>query len=307
MLAILIIAAVVILLLAVLYVFYYRVFYSPKKDMSETVSPRSLSRHIYRDLVQERIGELDALPCQLIYTRSDDGLRLSARYYEGDEDKPLFLCFHGYRGSALRDLSGFGLHLIQQNYPVILIDERAHWRSQGHTITFGIKERYDVMSWINFANRRFGTDKPIYLYGISMGGASVLMASGLELPENIRGIIADCPFNSPKDIIKHVCRRIRLKPDLCWPFIWLSALIWGRFRINATSAAREVQNAKKPILIIHGEADTFVPMRMSQEVAQANPAMTEMHTVPEAGHGLSYYYDTDSYLTWIKDFMEKTT
>ena len=59
-------------------------------------------------------------------------------------------------------------------------------------------------------NQRFGKDKSIFLFGISMGGGTVLMASGQRLPRNVKGIVADCPFNSPKDIIKHVCRKIKM-------------------------------------------------------------------------------------------------
>lgn len=306
MLAILIIAGAAALMLAGLYAVYYKVFYSPKKDMSETVPPESISNHMYRELVQDRTDELNDVPNRLVQTRSNDGLRLGARFYTGDEDKPVFICFHGYRGSALRDMSGIGLYLIEKGYNVLLTDERAHWRSQGHTISFGIKERYDVLSWIKFINRHFGKDKPVYLFGISMGAATVLMSSGLSLPGNVRGIIADCPFNSPKDAIRHVCRKLGLNPTLCWPAIRLSALVWGRFNINATCAALEVRKAKTPIMIIHGDADDFVPMRMGIEVARANPAMAEIHLVPNAGHGLSYFYDTKGYQSLVKAFIKKT-
>ena len=162
------------------------------------------------------------------------------------------------------------------------------------------------MSWVRYANKLFGDDIPLYLFGISMGGGTVVMASGLELPENVKGVVADCPYNSPKDIIKHVCRKMKLNPEICWPIIRLSAIIWGRFNINATTAAREARKSKVPILLIHGEADDFVPMRMSKEIAAANPHKVEMHTVPNADHGLSYFYDPEGYHTLVKDFFKKT-
>lgn len=306
MTVILIIAGVAVLLLAGLYAAYHKVFYSPKKDMSETVVPEELMRHPYRDAIKKDIKEICDTPCVFVKTRSADGLRLSARYYEGDEDKPLCICFHGYRGSALRDFSGLGLYLMKKGYNVLIVDERAHWRSQGHTIAFGAKERFDVLSWLRWSQRHFGDDIPVYLFGISMGAATVLMASGQKLPKNVKGISADCPYNSPKEIIKHVCRRMKLNPTLMWPIIWLSGLVWGRFNVNAASAAREVKKAKVPIMIIHGEGDNFVPMAMSKEVAHANASRVTMYTFPEAGHGLSYYYDTERYRQLVDDFMKKT-
>ena len=305
MVAFLIVTAVILLILAGLYASYYKVFYSPKKDMSETKNPPAIERLAYGKRVSERINEVNTTPCKFYTIRSYDGLKLSARYFEGDDDKPLCICFHGYRGSAVRDFAGIGLHLIHEGYNVLIVDERAHWRSQGHTICFGIKERFDAVSWVKFANQRFGKDKSIFLFGISMGGGTVLMASGQRLPRNVKGIVADCPFNSPKDIIKHVCRKIKLNPDLLWPVIWLAGLVYGRLRVNATTAADEVKRSKVPIVILHGEADDFVPMSMSKEVQKANPSMIEMHTFPHADHGMSYFEDEERYIGIVEGFIEK--
>ena len=305
MVAFLIVTAVILLILAGLYASYYKVFYSPKKDMSETKNPPAIERLAYGKRVSERINEVNTTPCKFYTIRSYDGLKLSARYFEGDDDKPLCICFHGYRGSAVRDFAGIGLHLIHEGYNVLIVDERAHWRSQGHTICFGIKERFDAVSWVKFANQRFGKDKSIFLFGISMGGGTVLMASGQRLPRNVKGIVAGCPFNSPKDIIKHVCRKIKLNPDLLWPVIWLAGLVYGRLRVNATTAADEVKRSKIPIVILHGEADDFVPMSMSKEVQKANPSMIEMHTFPHADHGMSYFEDEERYIGIVEGFIEK--
>lgn len=302
-----IVAIVLIGLLAVLYATYYKTFYYPIKNISETKGPITKSKHPYRDEARAKVKELAALPCEYISTQSYDGLKLAGRYYQGDDTKPLFICFHGYHGSALRDYSGVGLSLIRQGYPVIMIDERAHWRSQGHTITFGIRERFDVTSWIKYACERFGEDRAVYLHGISMGGGSVLMASGQQLPENVKGIIADCPFNDAEKIIRHVCKLVNLNPKLWWPIIKLSALIFGRFNINRTTAAKEVKNATVPIMIIHGEGDDFVPAYMSEEVHKANPNMIAYHLIAEAGHGLGYYYDPQQYETLVNEFIQKTS
>ena len=99
-----------------------------------------------------------------------------------------------------------GQFLQNEGYNVLLAEQRAHFRSGGHTITYGIRERRDVLSWVTYANSRFGTDRPIYLFGISMGAATVVMAADLDLPDNVRLICADCPYSSPKDIICHVAK-----------------------------------------------------------------------------------------------------
>lgn len=305
LIAIIIIAVILIGAFAGLFAAYHKVFYSPHRDASETETPEMLSRHPYREISRGYVERICKTPCEFVTTRSFDGLTLSARYYEGQKGKPLCILFHGYRGSAVRDFSGGGLFLIDEGCSVLIVDERAHWRSGGHTITFGIKERKDVLSWLSYANEHFGSDTPVYLFGISMGGGTVLMASGLDLPKNVKGIVADCPFNSPKDIICHVCRQIRLNPTLCWPLVWLSAHLYGHFNINETTAADAVKKTAVPILIIHGEGDDFVPMTMSKQVRDASPAMVKMQTFPDAGHGLSYLYDTERYQKLVRDFMSE--
>lgn len=303
MLIAIIAAVVLMLLLAALFAFYHKTFYSPPRNDDIDV-PDGNSKRPYGETSRKLTERLCGLPCEFVTTKSHDGLTLSARYYKGEDGRPLCICFHGYHGSAVRDFAGGGLFLIDEGYNVMLVDERAHGRSQGHTITFGIKERFDVVSWIDFARGRFGKDIPIYLFGISMGGGTVLMASGQKLPENVRGIVADCPYNSPKDIIQHVCRRIGFNPVLSWPVIWLSALVYGHFNINETTALIEAKKTEVPILIIHGEGDDFVPMYMSRQVRDANPGMITMYTFPEAGHGLSYLYDTERYQTTVREWME---
>lgn len=305
MLIAIIAAVVLIAALAGLFAAYYKTFYFPHRGVSETDTPEMLGKHPFKDISHGNIERLCGTPCEFVETRSYDGLKLSGRYYKGKDGMPLCICFHGYHGSAVRDFSGAGLFLIDEGYNVILVDERAHWRSQGHTITFGIRERFDVVSWVGYANDRFGSDTPIFIFGISLGGGTVLMASGQKLPGNVKGIVADCPFNSPKDIILHVCKKIKMNPTLSWPIIRLSALIYGRFNVNQTTAAAEVKKAEKPIMIIHGEGDDFVPAYMSRQVRDANPDMVEWHGFPEADHGLSYLYDTKRYQRLVTDFINK--
>ena len=167
-------------------------------------------------------------------------------------------------------------------------------------------ERRDVLSWIKYANERFGSDKPIYLFGISMGATTVVMASGLNLPDNVKMICADCPFSSPRDIIYYVAKRWYKFPNLLWALIRASALVYGHLIIPRNiTAANAVKNTNKPILLIHGEADYFVPKEMSEKIKQSNPDCVELHTFPGAYHGVSYFADPERYISIVRDFIER--
>ena len=138
-----------------------------------------------------------------------------------------------------------------------------------------------------------------------MGGATVLMASGLELPHNVKGIIADCPYASALDIILHVGKSMPIPQWLMKPFVILGARIFGGFDLLETNAIEAVKHATVPILVIHGEADTFVPASMSAPLVDANPTLVQRFTVPGAEHGISYLVNTREYCNVIKEFMEK--
>ena len=303
--ALIILAALVILFFSVLLVFYFFVYYMPHRGMTETHFEKILLGHPYVEDARRATEEMAARRCERIATRSHDKLRLSARFFRGDESMPVCILFHGYHGSGVRDFSGVGRDLINKGYNVIMVDERNHWRSEGHTITFGMRERYDVLTWVKKANRLFSDDKPIYIFGISMGAATVLMASGLELPENVRCILADCPYNDVMDEMAFAGSTHMKTPAALSKFLArASAKIYGRFDIAETTVADEVKKTKVPILIMHGEEDNLVPCYMSKQIKEANPDMIELHIFPEARHGQSYLFHKEEYRSIMDRFMQ---
>lgn len=282
------------------------VFYSPQEKQNDDynlVVPFRTEEE--RNQALELIGELNARPFEPVSIRSFDGLRLSGRYYHSENGAPLCILCHGYRGTPSRDFCGGAKLCLQAGYNVLLIEERAHCTSEGHTISFGINERYDVLAWLRYAVERFGADVRILLAGISMGAATVLMASELDLPRNVLGILADCPYSSPEAIIRKVGKEHRIPMALAFPLVRIGAKLFGGFSLSSSDSVSAVRNARIPILLIHGEADAFVPCDMSREIAAANPAMVEFHTFPGAGHGLSYLVDTPRYTQLVEEFCRK--
>lgn len=284
----------------------YRIaFYSPMKDRDRVPSPKEAQYDPYREEMARVYHQLNDRPYELVSIWSHDGLKLSGRYYHVKDGAPLDIGFHGYRSHPLTDFSGGSELSFQLGHNLLLIDERAHGKSEGRTIAFGIQERQDLLGWVNYAVERFGENVEIILYGVSMGGATVLMASELELPENVKGIISDCPYASPMDIILHVGRNMSLPLWLVKPFVILGAKIFGGFDILETDAIQAVRSSKVPILLIHGEDDRYVPCEMSEGVALANPEKVTRYTFPTAAHGLSYLVDRPRYQKIVKEFMQK--
>lgn len=284
---------------------YRTAFYSPSKDREKI--PQITDPHFtpHKATARDLFHKLQTKSCEFVTIQSRDGLTLSGRYYHIADGAPIAIGYHGYKSSWLTDFCGGADIAFQMGQNVLLIDERAHGKSQGHSITFGIKERQDLICWVEYVLKRFGPDTRILLYGVSMGGATVIMASELDLPENVKGIVADCPYSAPLDVILEVGRQTGYPAKLIRPFVILGAKIYGGFDIKETSGVQAVRHSKIPILIIHGEDDTFVPPEMSLKIQQANPDIVERHTFPGAYHALSYMLDTPRYQKLVADFMQK--
>ena len=295
---------VIIMPLALSHFAYMRAFYFPvSRPVIDFVAKDENEVEYLKGLDASR-QLLSAEKYEGVYTKSYDNLSLFARYYHICDGAPLFIEFHGYKGDACRDFCAGDMVFKSLKYNTLLVDQRAHGKSQGRTISFGIKERYDCLAWINWARARFG-DIPIFLVGISMGGATVLMASDLNLPKCVKGIISDCAYSSPKSIICKVCSEVGLKPKLNYPFITLGAIIFGHFNPNKKSAVESVKNARVPILLLHGEGDKFVPCQMSGEIYNSCNSEKYLYTFKGAGHGFSFASDAPRYEHLIREFIIK--
>lgn len=253
----------------------------------------------------EIIAEFLEVPYEEVSITSHDGLKLTGRYYHAADGAPLEIQCHGYKGNALRDFSGAKRIARAAGRNVLLINQRCHGGSEGKTITFGILERKDVLGWINYANHRFGS-VPILLSGVSMGAATVLMVAGMELPNNVRGVIADCPYDAPSNIIKKVLGQDMGMPvKVVYPLIRLGGMLYGKFNLGADSPVEAVKRAQIPILLIHGDDDRFVPHPMSCNIHAAAPEKIEFHTIPGAGHALNYVTDPEGYTKIVNNFTER--
>ena len=294
------------LVLLISYICYRIVFFAKKEaplGPDEYDIPHGKIYEPYRDNMIAWQKEVRQLPAKEFSITSFDGLKLYANYYEHTPGAVTEIMFHGYRGSAERDLCGGVQRAFSLGRNVLLVDQRTACRSQGRTITFGINEHRDCLNWVDFAIQEFGPDVKLILTGISMGAATVVMASGQPLPENVVGVLADCGYTSAKDIIKKCARQMGLPGDLVYPFIKLGARLFGHFDVDETSPIEAVKNCKVPIIFYHGDSDDFVPCAMSKAVYDACPAPKRLVVTSGAGHGLCYLIDPETYLTELAGFF----
>ncbi len=299
-------ASLAALLLLVSYICYKLTFGKQRRGCDDPHRKVTLAAYSnYKHITEPLINEISKTPCEYISISSYDGITLRGRYYHLTDGAPIEIQMHGYKSHPLRDFCGGARDARARGHNLILIDQRAHGRSDGSSISFGIKERFDCLSWISYAIDRFGEDCRILLLGMSMGAATVLMASGLPLPKNVVGVMADCPYSSPREIIRKVIREdMGLPVSILYPFVRLGGRIFGGFDIEAASPLEAVRNSELPTLIIHGSADSFVPEKMSELIFDSCGARLKRRLLIEgADHGLSYLCDKTSYLAAVDEFM----
>ena len=258
------------------------------------------------DFINERKEWLSQQKMEDVFVKSDDGLKLHATLLRSKSNKNCVICFHGYTSKGLNDYGSISKFYIEQGFNMLIVDERAHGDSEGTYIGFGVLDRYDVVKWIEYAIKLFGDDVNIMLHGDSMGATTVLLASGLNLPKNVKAIVADCGFTSAYDVFSHILKRDYHIPK--FPIMNVTEVMTRKkagYGYNDASTLDAVASTDIPILFVHGDKDDFVPTWMSRKNYEACKSEKELLIVKGADHAESYYTDTPAFENAVKKMIEK--
>lgn len=241
------------------------------------------------------------------YIKSRDGLILHARYLPAENARRFVLLCHGYKGSGFGDFAYTSRFLHENQCNLLFIDQRCCGESKGEYITFGAMEQHDVQRWAYYIAMRNKKKLPIYLYGMSMGASSVLMASGHKLPDEVRALIADCGFRSMKVQVKEMAANWF---HLHWTWLMLLRLdlfckIFAGFRMRDADTAKAMERNRRPVLFFHGLADTYVDQKNSRYNYSICQAPKELVVIPGARHLCSAYVEPELYRQKILSLFRK--
>lgn len=235
---------------------------------------------------------------------SDDGLNLKGDVFWADRTGHRWLiAIHGYNGqrSGMQNIASF---YGKEGYNVLTPDMRSHGESEGKYIGMGWLDRKDVLKWIQYVIE-LDPEAEIILHGVSMGGATVMMVSGEELPENVKGIVEDCGYTSVWDIFSDELSYLFHLPD--FPLLYAAegiAKIRAGYGFREASAVKQVEKSQVPMLFIHGSEDNFVHTEMVYELYDACSTPKDILVVEGAGHGDSYRMDPDLYFETVFEFLD---
>jgi len=241
---------------------------------------------------------------QDVYITSEDGLKLHGLWVPVQEAKGTVLLAHGYRSTIYVEFRIAVEFFHSLGFNLLIPDQRSHGKSEGKFITFGVKECTDMRGWIRFHNECFGK-YPMVLYGISMGASTMLYLADQHLPENIRGVIADCGFTSPKEILSSVFTAVTHLP--AGPSIWAAGLfakVFAGFRLDEKNTRETLAAGHYPVLMIHGAADDFVPCEMTIQGYNVCRTAKTLLIVEGAEHGVSMIKDPVRYGDALLEFVK---
>lgn len=252
----------------------------------------------------EGIRWIESMRCERVQIKSEDGLRLNGYYLGAEKAERVVVMFHGWRGSWRHDFGACLKWLYEENSSLLLVEQRAQGESEGKYMGFGLLERKDCRIWLKWLAERNRDRLPVYLYGVSMGAATVLMAAGEELSAEVKGVIADCGFTSPYEMVSLFGRtkfKLREHPVMD-QLNWLFRKRAG-YDLREYSALEAMEHCSVPVLFIHGKADTFVPHEMTLRNYEACTADKRLLLVDGAAHCMSFLKDRDSYTEAVRELF----
>lgn len=240
---------------------------------------------------------------------SDDNLNLVANYIPASKKTPkTAIILHGYMNSK-DDMAAYASLFHQLGYNVLLPDARGHGQSQGNYVGYGWREKSDVKKWTKKVIAHNSKKSKIVIFGVSMGGATTMMTSGLKMPAQVKGYIEDCGYTNAKDEIEHEAQDLYSMP--AFPRFPLVEILSGITRLRAgyflkdADSIGQLHKNHKPMLFIHGSKDSFVPTKMVYKNYQANAGPKELWVVPKAVHAKSFATEPAAYKKHIQSFLHK--
>lgn len=280
---------------------FFGIFYRRRPLFLDTDDLKGTAYHPYREELKKSVTEAKQIECELVSVRSDDGKKLVGRYYDKGSDTTVLL-LHGYQSTSFNNFSSSLRFFLSSGYNVLMMDQRAHGMSKGRFTTAGCKEKYDLINWISWAESNADC-KNIFIYGISMGATTIGLASDKIRSPKVKGLIMEAGFTSFYDEVWFGSGKILMK-KAALNYVVLCA----RYLLKADikeSTAEALSRTAIPVLFLHGDADTEVPMAHTRESFNACASDKHLLVVNGAPHTLCHFIGKETVENKIKEFITK--
>ena len=235
----------------------------------------------YYEMIKSAQKELVKRNHKKVHINSFDGFTLYADYYPNYEKKIVMLV-HGFKSNPMINFPVIADIFYKKGYSLLIVDQRAHGRSQGKYITYGYKEKDDVISWVHYIDKNMN-EKEIVLYGISMGAASIALASPRLA---VKSIVLDSCFTSRTDLIKHLAPKNVFFKYLVLPFVNYYARLFARMPHKDFNVGDALERNKNKVIFLHGDIDRIAPLSFMEELYKKTKSKKYRIVVAGAPHSM---------------------
>jgi alpha-beta hydrolase superfamily lysophospholipase len=275
------------------------------KKITRSIRRREDKKSVHANTANEDTLWLLKQRITAVTVESFDGLKLIGHFFPAANPQRIILMMHGWRGSWTKDFAGTARLLHEQGSSLLLVEQRAHGNSEGKYVGFGSLEQYDCHTWVDYIVNRFKDSLPIYLNGVSMGAATVLMAVREPFPKQVKGIIADSGFTTPFDIVTHFGRTfLHVKSLMAVHLVNHLCKRRAGYDLKGCSTIEAMERCQLPVFFAHGTADGVVPYVMTLHNFKACQAKKTLFLVKDADHCMSVYQDKEKYVNAIRNFFQ---
>ena len=281
--------------------YFYNIALNPNTSKEFVLGESNNSQQIIENWLTQNSND--------VYIMSSNNGNLKLHGYElknGQNSNIWAIVVHGYYGQGT-DMMYYAEQYYERGYNVLVVDLRGHGKSEGDYIGMGWHDRLDIIDWANYVINK-NSNCQIILHGVSMGAATVMMATGENLPDNIKVAIEDCGYTSIWDEFEMQLKVIFNLPT--FPVLNAASVVCkikAGYMLEEGSAVEQVKKSKTPTLFIHGEQDSFVPFEMLDIVYEAANCEKEMLVVEGAAHAESSSVNPNLYWGTIDNFIKKYT
>lgn len=280
---------------------FFGIFYRRKPLCLDKDNLKGTAYYPYKDELKKSVVVSKKIECTLVSINSDDNLKLVGRYYDKKSDTTIVL-IHGYQSNAFNNFSSLMQYFLSLGFNVLMTDQRAHGMSEGHFTTAGCKEKYDLLNWISWIDSNTDCSN-IFIYGISMGATTIGLASDKIKNQKVKGLIMEAGFTSFYDELWFSSGKVFMK-KAAMNYIVLCA----KHLLNADIKESTIDALSKttvPVLFLHGNNDTEVPMSHTKENFLACSSDKYFSVVEGAPHTLCHYIGKENVENIIKEFIRK--
>jgi pimeloyl-ACP methyl ester carboxylesterase len=249
-----------------------------------TVDPHRISR--------------DAVPWS---TRTQDGLTLRGWWLPTDDHRHLIVLVHGMWSSWL-EMGSLGRDLHKQGYDVLLFDLRGHGESDPSRLSLGGRERADLRAVMSWALAEGYAEDRVGWLGYSMGASTVVLEAAHN--PSIHAAVIDSPYGDLPSLLKTQLSKHSRLPSWFNPGILTAArLLYGLSADELVPIKAAADWGDRPLLLIHGESDSIVPVAQALRLSRAAGASCQTLTLPGVEHVQAYRSDPEGYVDLISTFF----